>query len=412
METQKDGKHIVSLKAENVKRLKAVRIEPNGNLVVLGGNNAAGKSSVLDSIAMALGGKKLCPDEPIRKGQETAEVEVELEDLIVRRTFDATGSKLEVMSKDGRRLKSPQGVLDEMVKALTFDPLAFANGTPKDQVEILKAVTGLSERFEELDGERQEAYDQRTYVGRQVKDLEGALRTLPNHEDFDGEPESLEETLADLRAARAHNTEGEALRRRVQELKETKDRLTQEQEELLDKLSAVRTALNAKVQELEAFEWDDLDFLESKLVDMEIANKYRAENEKFHEVAEQYKAAKAEQDELTGCIAQLDMDKLQLIEDAELPIEGLGFDWDHVMFNGVPLEQISSAERLKVSVAMGIAMNPELRVMLIREGSVMDSENLQLLRELAEEHDVQLWVERVGDGPEVTVLIEDGEVVE
>jgi len=47
---------ITSLEAENVKRIKAVQIEPAATcLTVIGGNNGQGKTSVLDAIAWALG---------------------------------------------------------------------------------------------------------------------------------------------------------------------------------------------------------------------------------------------------------------------------------------------------------------------------------------------------------------------
>uniref|UniRef100_A0A6M3XRA5 Uncharacterized protein n=1 Tax=viral metagenome TaxID=1070528 RepID=A0A6M3XRA5_9ZZZZ len=39
---------IVSLEAQNVKRLKAIRIDPEGNLVVIGGNNGQEVSVVIE----------------------------------------------------------------------------------------------------------------------------------------------------------------------------------------------------------------------------------------------------------------------------------------------------------------------------------------------------------------------------
>ena len=50
---------IIELKAENVKVLKAIEIRPEGNIIELTGKNGNGKSSVLDSIIMALAGKKI-----------------------------------------------------------------------------------------------------------------------------------------------------------------------------------------------------------------------------------------------------------------------------------------------------------------------------------------------------------------
>lgn len=60
---------INKLEIENVKRIKAVKIEPSATgLTVIGGNNNQGKTSVLDSIAWALGGNKYKPSKAEREG--------------------------------------------------------------------------------------------------------------------------------------------------------------------------------------------------------------------------------------------------------------------------------------------------------------------------------------------------------
>ena len=60
---------INKLEIENVKRIKAVKIEPRANgLTIVGGDNNQGKTSVLDSIAWALGGEKYRPAQAQREG--------------------------------------------------------------------------------------------------------------------------------------------------------------------------------------------------------------------------------------------------------------------------------------------------------------------------------------------------------
>lgn len=50
---------INTLEIENVKRIKAVKVKPGQNgLTVIGGNNAQGKTSILDAIAWALCGDR------------------------------------------------------------------------------------------------------------------------------------------------------------------------------------------------------------------------------------------------------------------------------------------------------------------------------------------------------------------
>src|SRR3990167_8121669 len=102
---------IVKFSAENVKRLRAVEIVPEGNTVVIAGLNGAGKTSILDAIWLALGGgaaTKATP-RPVRDGQKTAHVTLDLGDLVVTRRWTGDGkSTLKVEGAAGTRYTSPQ----------------------------------------------------------------------------------------------------------------------------------------------------------------------------------------------------------------------------------------------------------------------------------------------------------------
>ena len=114
--------------------------------------------------------------------------------------------------------------------------------------------------------------------------------------------------------------------------------------------------------------------------------------------------------ERTKTISEIDERKRAELAAAEFPVAGLGFDDDGVLLNDLPFSQASSAEKLRVSVAMGLAMNPRLRVLLIRDGSLLDEESLGIIQEMAEKSDAQIWIERVGEGAECQVIIEDGSI--
>ena len=129
---------IVSLEAENVKFLKAIRIETDGSLVVIGGDNASGKSSILDSIEYAINGATSIPSEPIRKGKKKARIVVDLGNIVVTRTFTSKGTNLTVKGKDGAVFGTPQSLLNELVGKLTFDPLEFSRMDVAKQAEVLK----------------------------------------------------------------------------------------------------------------------------------------------------------------------------------------------------------------------------------------------------------------------------------
>ena len=60
---------IAMLEVQNVKRVKAVRLDCSTNsLTVIGGRNGQGKTSVLDAIAFDIGGKRYEPSSLKRDG--------------------------------------------------------------------------------------------------------------------------------------------------------------------------------------------------------------------------------------------------------------------------------------------------------------------------------------------------------
>src|SRR5580698_2547874 len=174
---------IVKLQAENVKRLKAAEIEPDGNLVVIGGKNANGKTSLLDSICMALAGQGSIPAKPVREGESEAKVTLELdEDFVIERRIKTDGSgSLVVRNKDGARYPSPQSLLDGFSARFTFDPLAFKAMKPREQVELLKQVLGLD--FTEIDADRQQNFETRTLANRRIREIEAQIKGMPHYPD-------------------------------------------------------------------------------------------------------------------------------------------------------------------------------------------------------------------------------------
>ncbi|MBL8302262.1 MAG: AAA family ATPase, partial [Ideonella sp.] len=246
--------HIVELRVENLKRLRAVTITPDGDLVVLSGHNGAGKSSVLDAIAMALGGRDQIPAEPIRRGAERAEVVVDLGELVVRRTFTATGGgQLVVQNREGARFQSPQSMLDALVGRLTFDPLAFAREKPSRQVEVLRELVGLD--LAPLDTRRAELYAERTAVNKRATSLRARFEAMPRHEQAPAEPVDVGDLADQLKQAQATNQENERQRQSLVAARETfsarESRVAHLRAQLAQAEEAARSSGEA-VQNLEA----------------------------------------------------------------------------------------------------------------------------------------------------------------
>ena len=147
-----------------------------------------------------------------------------------------------------------------------------------------------------------------------------------------------------------------------------------------------------------------------QLSSAEEVNQQVRDNQKRVEAETQINQLRAKSKKLTDEIEHIDTEKERQLSEAKFPIKNLSFDEDGVLFNEIPWNQLSSSEQLKISTAMGFAMNPKLKVLLIRDGSLLDNNNLKLLAEMAEKEDAQIWIERVGEGKEVSVIIEDGNI--
>lgn len=393
---------IIELRAENVKRLKAVSIKPDGTLQVVGGRNAQGKSSVLDAIWLALGGGKAGKStaKPIRDGEDHASVTLDLGDLVITRSWTQSGTTLKVTSADGAAYSSPQKMLDALVGRLTFDPLEFTRLSAKEQRDALISLVDIPLDLDKLDQDRAATFEERTAVGRRGKDLGEAHvdPALPEDET------SMSDAVTALRDAE----------RKVDEAAQVRANLTAA-ENTVEQLRESLAKAEAHVQECQAAvdglgSVPDPAPLAARLETLEEENQKIRANNAQRERAAARDRLRAEYSDLTKRIETLDEQKRDALAAAAFPVDGLGFDETGVTYQGVPFSQASSAEQIRVSLGMAMAANPDLRVIRIMDGSLLDDDAMAAIREQVAERDFQLWIERVGDADEGAVIIEDGEI--
>lgn len=399
---------IVQLTASNVKRLKAVEITPDGTLQIVGGRNAQGKSSVLDAIWLALGGGKAGKETtlPIRDGESKASVTLDLGDLVVTRSWTQKGTTLKVASKDGAVYGSPQKMLDELVGRLSFDPLEFTRLSAREQRDALLDLVDLDVDVDALDAERAEVFAQRTEVGRQGK----AIGDVQVNDDLPTEEQSASAIIQQIREAEDHNREVESYREQHSTAERRCDEIAAQILELQNRLQRMEEDRDAAHRYLLANSLHDTTPLEAKLATVEETNAQIRANNAARKQAERKADMRQDYEILTKKLAELDERKAQALAAARFPVDGLGFDESGVTYQGVPFSQASSAEQIRVSLAMAMALNPKLRVLRIKDGSLLDADAMSLIREQVAERDFQLWIERVGDADEGAVIIEDGAV--
>ncbi len=400
---------VIQLTAEHVKRLTAVDITPAEHVQVIGGRNAQGKTSVLDALWLALGGGAASKSttRPIRDGEDSASVRLDLGDLVVTRTWKGDKTTLTVTSADGAKYTSPQGILDALVGRLSFDPLEFTRLSAREQVAALLDLVDLDVDLDQIARDRAAAYDERTEIGRQGKALGDVTvdGTLPTEET------SATAILGQIRAAQeAQRHDGEQ-RRLLREMSAEVDSLNAKIAELTQRLNIATSAVSAQSKVVDALPpVADTAAMETELSTVEETNARIRANNAARAQAARKDALRTEYEALTARIEALDKTKADALAKASFPVPDLGFDDSGVTYQGVPFSQASSAEQIRVSLAMAMSLNPKLRVIRILDGSLLDADNLALIESMAREHDYQVWIERVGNADQGAVIIENGEV--
>lgn len=427
---------IVRFFAENVKRIKVIEVVPkkDASVIVIGGQNDAGKSSCLDAIEMALAGKRSHPAEPLRKGAKSGRVVLDLGDIVVTRTFTKGDTALVVESKAGKQFSGPQAMLDKLYGALTFDPLAFERQETKEQAETLRKLVGLD--FSDLEKLREKLYADRTLENKTLSMLQASLAGMERHEDAPEAEVSVEALSAELSAAEALSQKAQAAGRtaaeRHQALAGAKagregaeaevQRLERQLAAAKERTEQLRVAEDAALTQLQAAQAaameaeravPDTGPLHAKLKAAEGLNEKVRENFRYGAQEEALSEQRRACDDLTHQIEAVDEEKGRRLAEAKYPVPGLSMSEDGaVLFSGIPFEQASTSDRIRVSVAMGLALHPKLKILLVRDGSLIGEAKLKVIEEMVKEAGAQLWLEMMQEEPSgrTTVFIEDGMV--
>jgi DNA repair exonuclease SbcCD ATPase subunit len=406
---------IVRFTAENVKRLKAVEIVPDGSVVEISGPNGQGKSSVLDAIYYALAGAKELPAEPVRCGCHKAMVRLDLGEVIVTRRFTAQGgTSLTVEASNGARFPSPQKLLDDLLGSLTFDPLAFARMKPKDQLEQLRRLVQLDVDIDNLDAQNTADYERRTELNRCAKQLQAQIDAIVVPESLPEAPENISALLQQMEQLSTRNAEIEREQQRRQQRQEVLNSLRLRLKQLQEEMRRV-TEDGAKLRaEIDAWsplpELMDAGSIRTQIEQARTANDGIERRMQRDSLQTKLETLERQISDVNSCMQVRLQQKQDAIAKAKMPIEGLTFDDGQVLYKNLPLEQASDAERLRVSTAIAMAANPKLRVLRIKDGSLLDDHSMQLLHDMASAGDYQVWIETVRPTGPVAIVMRDGEI--
>jgi len=439
VEASSDHMHIIEMRIENIKRVRLAHIKPKNNLVVVAGKNGQGKSSVLDAVSWALTGTSTVPRYPIRKGQRTGSVKVDIGDFIVTRQFTHVEyekisegrtymSKLVVTGKRGEAFPSPQVLLDKLLGKISFDPMAFMRKDEEEQVEELRGLVTFDVDIDAMEKQQEADYNARREAGRVAESLKNRVAALPvPAPDLPTKEIDVAALTLKLQNAAKHNSaiaeEKRAIFQIEEETNQREARMKNAERrisELEAEISSLRAAL---VRDAEAnLEAAKNILTRTAALDKEIdtaivgaeltkgnetnAAIQRAAN--YRQLVKDREAADKAWEEIDARMKKREAEREAAIARAKMPIEKLSIANGEVVYDGFPLNQASNAAQIRVSMAIGMATNPKLRVLRISDGSLLDDDSLQLVADEAKAKDFQVWIERVETDGKVSVVMEDG----
>lgn len=405
---------LIELKSENFKHLNA-HVVMDGKSVTVQGKNGVGKSSFIDAIWVALTGKEI-PEKPIQEGKETATISAIIKSddghtFIVERKFTKSGGTLTVKTQDGAKFSSPQKFLDEKIGKISFDPFEFVNKPPREQKKFLMELLGID--LTDIEAQKKTLLAEKENLSKQYQAVKKQVDSFPTFAEKLEEKNAAEviQRFNDFNQKRIEIIKRKSiydnLNREVNELQEEKERL-------LKRIQAIEETISSMEDKKSEIEKEGFDLAEENDLQAELdainahnekVKVQKQREEKLKELSEVEEKGKTKKEELE----KLEEIRTKILSSAKMPIDGLSFDEDGLLFDGLPftVQQLSTAKLMEIGVKISIALNPTLRIMKIKDGSLLDSDTLQIIKGVAKENDYQLFIEKVSDSKEIGFIIEE-----
>lgn len=402
------------LDVENVKRVKAVKIEPNANgLTILGGKNRQGKTSVLDAIAWALGGNKHRPSEPYREGS-TIPPSLHLvmsNGLVVERK--GKNGDLKVIDPEGN--KGGQALLDEFVEELAIDLPRFMTSNGKDKAQTLLQIIGVGDQLYTLEQQEREIYTRRTTIGQIAEQKEKFAAEQTYYPDAPKDLVSASDLIKAQQDILARNGENQRKRQNLSHIEATLAQVTAQIEDLerrlgllRDKRAEIESDLTIARKDALTLHDEGTEELEKSIAGVEEINECVRANLNKDKAEEDAKQYRAQYQEMTAQLNEVRQSKIDLLKNANLPLPGLSVEEGELLYNGKKWDCMSGADQLIVSTAIVRQLNPKCGFVLLDKLEQMDLDELKLFGEWLETEGLQAIATRVSTGDECSIIIEDG----
>lgn len=415
---------ITRLEAENVKRIKAIKIEPSENgLTIIGGDNNQGKTSVLDAIAWALGGDNYRPSSPKREGSTIPpNLKITMNNgLVVERK--GKNSALKVTDPAGK--KAGQQLLNEFVESLAINLPKFMNSSNREKCNILLQILGIGQQLTELEYREKETYNQRRAIGQIADQKEKFAKEQIYYPDVPKDLVSPSELIRQQQTILAKNGENQRIRNHAEQVERKVNDLERQLSALHSQAADIERRLNETISAYnKACEEKEIAFADAAVLQDESTEELEASISNIEEINRKVRAnmdkKRAEEDaleyrnqyrELTADLESIRQEKTDLLKDADLPLPGLSVTDGELTYQGQKWDNMSGSGQLKVATAIVRKLNPDCGFVLLDKLEQMDLKTLKEFGSWLESEGLQAIATRVSTGDECSIIIEDGYVV-
>lgn len=389
---------IKTINIDNFKGISSLHKDVEGNVIYVSGKNGAGKTSVLEAIYAAIS-KAHLPEKPIKEGEDRATInlvlagkEVELE---ITRTITQKSNTL-VVKENGEKVKNARQLLDGLLSNISVDPFKFMELSEKEQVELMTKACGIDFDFDSFEEEMGNAVTDRKFIKRQIKDLEGSVNSIEVPENMAECNYDIVELNQKLAEATANNV---AVRDNIARRERAKERMVQIKKEYEE--------MKAIYSEEFSEEMVDTRDIEDKI---KLASENAAIASKLSlrkEYSEKLESAQLNLKAKEKSIKALEKKKADAMSSFKSPVEGLGTDGKKLYLGEAPYSQASSAERIEVAAKLSMLASKDVKVINIKDASLLDDDMVAKVTDVAKEYDCQVFLEMVNNDQDISLTFEE-----
>lgn len=400
-----------TLSIKNFKNLieATLDFDEQDSMVVISGNNGAGKSSIVQALFLSIAGKTSLGrgkdvTDVIRHGADKAEIAVTLKDskreLKVKYSVKASGKEdVEIWASDGGKVSRAD--LNAMLSEYTIDPLWFSQLKPTERYNEICRISGVDLSKEKAELEKAKI---------ELSNASAILKSVGVEPLWTEQVPTPVDTVAltkELTEATQNNDKAKAIATRMEQAKVAIEKFDQE----IAALQARRANAVAALQEKPLSIIDTTGIIE-KINSANEKNKAYNNYTSYIDRSNKRNALVKNEMEARENVKKIQEAFRKKVADAQLPVQSMRLDESGELYVGdTRFDLLNTAERIKISVRIAAASNPELKIISVEDGSRLDDNGMKVLEEIADELGFQVFVERVGEQPADSIVIREGKIV-